>query len=164
MPRGSSSSKVVELDPEIDRTYRRRLRSLKSVATIESAEKQFVGEKEQVDLPEFVGDDELKVEEVVEEDIMADQRRTMAEYTRPNLTGASSCIVQPAIEANNFDVKASTMNMIYNQCQFDGLPDEDPNAHIEMFLDICNTVKQNGVSDEALRLRIFPFTLRGKAR
>ena len=56
------------------------------------------------------------------------------------------------------------MNMIYNQCQFDGLPDEDPNAYIEMFLDICATVKQNEVIDEALQLRIFPFTLRGKAR
>ena len=73
MPRGSSSSKVVELDPEIDRTYRRRLRSSKSVATIESAEEQFVGEEEEVDLPELVSDDELKVEEVVEEDNMADQ-------------------------------------------------------------------------------------------
>ena len=64
----------------------------------------------------------------------------MAEYTWPTLNDASSCIVQLVIEANNFDVKASTMNMIYNQCQFDGLP------------------------NEALQLRIFPFTLRGKAR
>ena len=73
MPRGSSSSKVVKPDPEIDCTYRRRLRSSKSVATIESAEEQFVGKEEEVDLLEFVGDDKLKVEEVVEEDNMADQ-------------------------------------------------------------------------------------------
>ena len=140
MPRESSSSKVIGRDPEIDRTYRRRLRSSKSVATIELAEEQFVGEEEKVDLPEFVSADELKVEEIVEENNMVDQRRTIAEYTRPTLNGASSCIVQPTIEVNN------------------------PNAHIEMFLDICATVKQNGVTDEALRLRIFPFTLRGKAR
>ena len=88
----------------------------------------------------------------------------MAEYITPTLNGTGSCIMRPTIEANNFDVKASTMNMIYDQCQFDGLPEEDPNAHIEMFLNICATVKQNGVTDEALRLRIFPFTLRGKAR
>ena len=66
----------------------------------------------------------------------------MVEYTRPTLESTGSCIVRPAIEANNFDVKASMMNMIYNQCQFDGLLEEDPNGHIEMFLDICATVKQ----------------------
>ena len=53
-----------------------------------------MGEEEKVDLPEFVGADELKVEEIVEQDNMADQRRTMAEYTRPTLNGTSSCIVQ----------------------------------------------------------------------
>ena len=103
-----------------------------------------MGDEEKVNLPEFVGANELKVEEIVEENNMVDQRRTIAEYTRATLNGASSCIVQPAIEANNFDVKASTMNMIYNQCQFDGLPEEDPNAHIEIFLDICAKIKQNG--------------------
>ena len=71
MPRGSSSSKVIEPDPEIDRTYRKRLRSSKSIATIELAEEQSMGEEEKVDLPEFVGANELKVEEIVEEDNMA---------------------------------------------------------------------------------------------
>ena len=72
---------------------------------------------------------------------MGDQHRTMVEYTQPTLNSTSSCIVQPAIEANNFEVKASTMNIIYNQYQFDGFLDEDLNAHIKMFHDICATVK-----------------------
>ena len=36
--------------------------------------------------------------------------------------------------------------------------------HINIFLEICDLFKQNGVSDDAIKLRLFPFSLRNKAR
>ncbi|XP_031260802.1 uncharacterized protein LOC116118985 [Pistacia vera] len=54
--------------------------------------------------------------------------------------------------------------MIQQSMQFGGLAHEDPNLHIANFLDICDTFKHNGVSDEAIRLRLFPFSLRDKAK
>lgn len=50
------------------------------------------------------------------------------------------------------------------QNQFGGAPTEDPNAHQCSFLEICDTVKMSGVIDEAIRLRIFSFSLRDKAK
>ena len=47
--------------------------------------------------------------------------------------------------------------------QFTGLPHEDPNAHILNFLEVCD-VKYNGVSDDVIRLRLFPFSLKDKAK
>ncbi|KAI3451369.1 hypothetical protein Pfo_008034 [Paulownia fortunei] len=50
------------------------------------------------------------------------------------------------------------------QNQFGGSAVEDPNPHLAMFLDICDTIKMNRVPDDAIRLRLFPFSLQDKAR
>ena len=41
------------------------------------------------------------------------------------------------------------------QGQFGGNPTEDSNAHLTNFLKICDTIKMNGVSEDAIRLRLF---------
>ncbi|KAH9671114.1 hypothetical protein KPL70_017227 [Citrus sinensis] len=54
--------------------------------------------------------------------------------------------------------------MIQTSVQFAGMLNDDPNAHIVNFLEICDTFKQNGVSDNVIRLRLFPFSLTDKAK
>ncbi|KAI4372740.1 hypothetical protein MLD38_010937 [Melastoma candidum] len=71
--------------------------------------------------------------------------------------------LRPAIQANNFEIKPATLNMIENS-SFGGLPNEDPHWHLTRFEDLCDTFKYNGVSPEAVRLRMFPFSLRDKTR
>ncbi|KAA3465762.1 RING-H2 finger protein ATL63 [Gossypium australe] len=90
--------------------------------------------------------------------------RTMYDYAKPNLTGTESSIVRPAIAASNFELKPNTIQMIQQFVQFDGLQDEDPNNHLENFLEFCDTFKINGVSNYAIRLWLFPFSLRNKAK
>ena len=36
--------------------------------------------------------------------------------------------------------------------------------HIRNFIEICDTFKFNGVSEDAVKLRLFPFSLRDKAK
>ena len=94
----------------------------------------------------------------------AGQPITMSDYARPNLMGAESSILRPTVAANNFEIKPNIIQMVQQFIQFDGMQDEDPNAHLTNFLEICDTFKINGASNDAIRLRLFPFSLRARAK
>ena len=88
--------------------------------------------------------------------------RALKDYSIPNV-GVSS-IRRPPIQANNFEIKLVIIQMIQNSIQFGGLANDDPNLHIANFLEICDTFKHNGVTDDAIRLQLFPFSLNNKAK
>ena len=48
--------------------------------------------------------------------------------------------------------------------QFSGKTYEDANAHLQHFLEICSTIKIKGVAASAIQLRLFPFSLPGRAK
>ncbi|XP_073063971.1 uncharacterized protein [Primulina eburnea] len=67
------------------------------------------------------------------------------------------------IAANNFELKPAVINMV-QQNQFGEAATADPHLHLRTFLEITDTIKINGVSDEVIRLRLFLFSLRDQAR
>ena len=69
---------------------------------------------------------------------------------------------QPAIEANNFELKLALITMA-QQHQFTGHPNEDPNEHMGRFMRMANAVKLNGVRLEVIKVQLFLFSLRGVA-
>ncbi|XP_073122405.1 uncharacterized protein [Henckelia pumila] len=89
--------------------------------------------------------------------------RTVLDLIRPPIVGYGSSIVRPAVEANSFELKPSIIQMIQLQARFGGTSMEDPYSHLERFLSICNTIKFNRVTSDAVRLRLFPFSLQGDA-
>ncbi|XP_030963798.1 uncharacterized protein LOC115984958 [Quercus lobata] len=96
---------------------------------------------------------------------MADQeQKALRDYSMPSVNGATLSIRRPAIQANNFEIKPAIIQMIQQTVQFRGLSQEDPNVYIANFMGICDTFKHNGVTDDAIRLRLFPFSLRDKAK
>ena len=106
-----------------------------------------------------------KDKQIMVEDQAAQQARNRAlqKYTMPTPGDNMSSIVRPTVDANNFEIKPAIIQMV-SQFQFGGLPSEDPNAHLAQFLEICDTFKMNGVSSDAIKLRLFPFSLRDKAK
>ena len=72
-------------------------------------------------------------------------------------------IRRPPIQANNFELKSKTLQMLQN-ILFQGLPNENPNMHQTNFLEVCDTIKYNGVTEEALRLRLLPLSIGDRAK
>ncbi|XP_048432604.1 uncharacterized protein LOC103956471 [Pyrus x bretschneideri] len=87
------------------------------------------------------------------------ENQMLMEYSAPTMTTSPSCIVRPQIAANNFELKPSFIQMMLS---FYGLLTEDPNLHINEFLEICDTLKIHNMTDEAIRLCLFQFSLKDK--
>ena len=78
-------------------------------------------------------------------------------------TVVQTAIRRPPIQANNFELKSVTVQMLQN-ILFHGLPHENPNMNLTNFLEVCDTIKYNRVTEEALRLRLFPLSLGDRAK
>ena len=91
-------------------------------------------------------------------------RRTLADYARPTLEGAASSIVRRPVNARNFELKPNMIQMVQNGVVFNGIDGECPSRHLKDFLEICDTVKNDQVHPDCVRLRLFPFSLKGRAK
>ena len=73
-----------------------------------------------------------------------DPHMLLEEFALPP-TVVQLAIRRPPIQGNNFELKGVTLQMLHN-IQFHGFPSENPNAHLISFIEVCNTVKYNGVT------------------
>ncbi|KAL5537987.1 hypothetical protein UlMin_045695 [Ulmus minor] len=87
--------------------------------------------------------------------------KTLLEYFSPISANSPSCIVLPETNATHFELKPSIIQLLPS---FYGLEREDPYMHVKEFLEICSTFRFQNFSDESVRLRLFPFSLKDKAK
>ena len=88
--------------------------------------------------------------------------KTLRDFSAPS---AANVATRPNIDVGdvNFELKSSIINMV-QASPFCGKPNEDANAHLQNFLKLCKTVTIRGVTADAIKLRLFPFSLLGKAK
>nr|GEU49186.1 reverse transcriptase domain-containing protein [Tanacetum cinerariifolium] len=79
----------------------------------------------------------------------------MEELCQPTLNGQGGPIAPIAIQTTNFRIKNDMIQQIQNSCQFHGLLGDDANKHLNKFLHVTQSIKVNGVTNDALRLYLF---------
>nr|GEZ05104.1 reverse transcriptase domain-containing protein [Tanacetum cinerariifolium] len=89
--------------------------------------------------------------------------RMMEELCQPTMNGRGGPIAPVNIQATNFGLKNYMIQQVQQSCQYHGLPGDDANKHIDKFLTVTQSMKQNGVPHDILRLCIFPYSLMHRA-
>jgi hypothetical protein len=59
-----------------------------------------------------------------------------------------------------FEIETSTIRMVQHS---PFTSKEDPNLHLQVFVQLCKTFNMDGVTQDQMRARLFPFSLHGKA-
>ena len=139
MPRSSRTGELV-FDPEIEKTTkanRKAKRQEDNLPTLTDFSTEFVGEREEMAAP-----------------------RTLRELATPNVNQQPLCIKFPDIEVA-FELKSGLIHLLPT---FHGLAGEDPHKHLKEFHVVCSTMKPQGVTEEQIKLRAFPFSLADKAK
>ncbi|KAI5343484.1 hypothetical protein L3X38_011360 [Prunus dulcis] len=84
----------------------------------------------------------------------------MGDLDIPTIPASPSSILLPTA-ARNYELKSSHLNMLPS---FYGLPNEDPLTHIKDIFNVVSSFPLTGVTEEQLRMRVFPYTLKDKAK
>ncbi|CAL9001020.1 unnamed protein product, partial [Prunus brigantina] len=84
----------------------------------------------------------------------------MGDLDIPTIPASPSSILLPTT-ARNYELKSSHLNMLPS---FYGLPNEDPLTHIKDIFNVVSSFPLTGVTEDQLRMRVFPYTLKDKAK
>jgi hypothetical protein len=89
-------------------------------------------------------------------------RRCINDFLAP-----SSANIRTGPEMNigegSFELKPALIKMV-QQSPFHGKASVDANAHLQHFLEVCNTFTTRGVTQDVVRLHLFPFSLLEKVK
>ena len=86
--------------------------------------------------------------------------RTLRDHMNPTRTSVPSCIVFPP-DATHFNFKPDIILLLPS---FHGLDLENPYLHLREFEEVGNTYNNSNCSMSTIRLKLFPFSLKDKAK
>nr|GEY85292.1 reverse transcriptase domain-containing protein [Tanacetum cinerariifolium] len=84
-----------------------------------------------------------------------------SEMLQAPIEGYEDAIVVPQINANNFELKQTLINLVQSN-QFTGR--QDPHNHLPFFNKVTYTFRHPEVPNTTIKLLLFPFSLEGEAR
>nr|GEU96902.1 reverse transcriptase domain-containing protein [Tanacetum cinerariifolium] len=91
--------------------------------------------------------------------IPAPNLQMIEELCEPTMNGRGGLIACINIQATDFGLKNHMIQQVQNSYHFHRIPGDDANKHLDKFLTLTQSMKQNGVIDDALRLYLFLYSL-----
>src|SRR4051812_5556560 len=89
--------------------------------------------------------------------------KKLGEFATPNNDYLPTPITQPTITIVDYEIKPHYLSLV-QQNQFGGSVVEDAGMHLNTFTKICDMMHIKDVDPDAVKLRLFPLSLRGRAK
>ena len=153
--RRSVSSLIFPLNQNLERTLRRLQRTLSAERleprrNLEREMKQNVG-----------GGVDPPVGPPLAQPVAVEREVPLQEHFLPTTFDPPSCLVLPDLRIAHFEIKARIINMLPS---YYGRDNEDPYVHLDDFRTICSTIRMENFTEDALKMRLFPFSLKDRAK
>ncbi|RDX86794.1 hypothetical protein CR513_31824, partial [Mucuna pruriens] len=95
-------------------------------------------------------------------DQMENNDRTLKELATPDVVYQPWCIQYPQLEpAQTYKLKSGLIHLLP---KFHGLTGEDPHKHLKEFHVVCSTMKPQGIPEDYIKMKAFPFSFDGAAK
>src|SRR3954451_22285442 len=72
-------------------------------------------------------------------------------------------IAPPAPEVSFYEIKPALLNLVMKE-HFFGNSTEDAASHLNNFVELCEMQKYKDINGDIIKLKLFPFYLRGRAK
>ena len=144
-------------DPEIEKTARKNNSKTKKIKQ-QNKQKQQKGETSNSNLTSSP----IQEETMAEETTIPTNTRTQGTFTHSSpRTITKLARTTPGLKVT--EMKTGLLQLLYAN-PFAGLDHEDPYAHLIKFYELCGIVGAADDEEEMIFLRLFPFSLIGKAK
>ena len=90
---------------------------------------------------------------------MAQDNTKLCDFTNTNNNDFISTPI-----ASLTDAESCEINVVLLKDPFFGLPSEDATNHLNSFVDLCDMQKKKDVDNDIVKLKLFPFSLRDRAK
>jgi hypothetical protein len=88
----------------------------------------------------------------------------LCDFTSTNNSDFICTPIVPLAPAANFNkIKPALLNLVMKE-QFSGASTDDAGAHLNNFVELCEMQKYKDVEGDIIKLKLIPFSLRGKAK
>ena len=93
---------------------------------------------------------------------MAQDNTKLCDFTNTNNNDFISTPIAPLTDAESCEINTA-LNLVMEDL-FSGLPSEDAATHLNSFVDLCDMQKKKDVDNDIVKLKLFPFFLRDRAK
>ena len=91
------------------------------------------------------------------------ENTNLCDFSNTNNNDFISTLIAPATSAESYEINAALLNLVMKE-QFFGLPSEDAASHLNTFIELCDMQKKKDVDYDVIKLKLFPFSLRDRAK